>query len=249
MHDKPRTTGEFGSRRDACPVVDPTRPHDGITNIVLASEQLAGAHLLGVTGSFCAGAAEIKPVDSYVRASDVVAVYAVPPPADVRIDALWRTASAKLSASVLAVFDLIVSVWTQALDCCPDVSVQSRLAADETLRLVSSSPLAWDTLALSSTPHTLSPETGTGCLLLRVPNSTLTYVEMIHPLDFQVNEVTANEGSKSVQISRRLFRTHLEKGVILRARIRGAFVKRHDDQRTAANCYAAFAVADPPLGT
>jgi len=39
----------------------------------------------------------------------------------------------------------------------------------------------------------------------------------------------------------------LEKGVLLRTRVRGAFLRREGDARLAAALYAAFAAADPPL--
>jgi hypothetical protein len=41
----------------------------------------------------------------------------------------------------------------------------------------------------------------------------------------------------------------LEKGVILRARRRGVFVPRANDNEAAARCYEAFAKSPPPLTT
>jgi hypothetical protein len=40
----------------------------------------------------------------------------------------------------------------------------------------------------------------------------------------------------------------LEKGVMLRARVRGVFLPRRQDESLAAECHAAFAAAEPPLG-
>ena len=56
-------------------------------------------------------------------------------------------------------------------------------------------------------------------------------------------------GGDMLRIAHRLFRTNLEKGVILRARVRSVFLARRGDTAAAAQCYAAFATADPPLGT
>ncbi len=94
----------------------------------------------------------------------------------------------------------------------------------------------------------MGPDSGTGCLLFRMPDLDLSYVEMVHPADFQYDELRRDESGGDVAcITHRLFRTNLEKGVILRARVRGIFLKRSADMEIAAQCYAAFAGADPPL--
>ncbi len=99
-------------------------------------------------------------------------------------------------------------------------------------------------------PAAIGPDSGTGCLLFRLPGGDLSYAEMVHPADFQYDEFQPGESRGNVVcIAHRLFRTNLEKGVILRARVRGIFLKRPDDTQIAARCYAAFAGADPPLGT
>ena len=98
--------------------------------------------------------------------------------------------------------------------------------------------------------QSIGPESGAGCLLFRLPDVDLSYVEMVHPADFQHDELSPGRpGGGALRIAHRLFRTSLEKGVILRARVRGVFVNRRDDAEAAAECYAAFAAADPPLGT
>ncbi len=228
--------------------VNPACPHEGIGKFVVAGQDVIGAQLLGVTGAFLGGATEVKPVDVYMRADNVAVAYEEPLPGDARVDAMWRTVAAP-SDNVLGLVDLIVSVRTQSLDYCPDVSVQSRISAGEMLRLLSASPPTWSRLALDHLPQAIDPHCGTGCLLLRLREADLSYVEMIHPLDFQGDEVLANGGEGRARISRRLFRTHLEKGVILRARVRGAFIERRDDSQTAEACYAAFAASEAPLGT
>ena len=53
----------------------------------------------------------------------------------------------------------------------------------------------------------------------------------------------------TLRVSHQLFSERLEKGVILRARLRGVFLPRQRDTRVAAACYTAFAAAEPPLAT
>jgi hypothetical protein len=73
---------------------------------------------------------------------------------------------------------------------------------------------------------------------------------MVHPADFQRDELEWDGRYGGVwRVAHRLFCTNLEKGVILRARVRGVFFARQGDVAAAAECYAAFAAADPPLGT
>ena len=85
--------------------------------------------------------------------------------------------------------------------------------------------------------------------LRRRPNRVdLTYVEMIHPADFQHDAVGEdNPEGRTLRITHHLFRTNLEKGVILRARVRGVFLSQQNDAKVVAQCYARFAAADPPL--
>jgi hypothetical protein len=74
----------------------------------------------------------------------------------------------------------------------------------------------------------------------------VTYVEMVHPLDFVSSEFTAT-ASNEVEHSTRLFRGPLEKGVILRSRLRGVIVPRSGDVSAAIACYREFAASEPPL--
>ena len=55
---------------------------------------------------------------------------------------------------------------------------------------------------------TIAPPDGTGCLLFRMPGSDLTYVEMVHPADFQHDELSWDaSGGDTLRIAHRLFRT------------------------------------------
>ncbi len=98
-----------------------------------------------------------------------------------------------------------------------------------------------------SAPLRLSPADGPGCVLWRLPGEELSYVEMISPGDFHDDEAALDAAAHGSRLRHRLFPQSLEKGVLLRARVRGAFLPRADDCSRAAACYAAFAVAEPPL--
>ncbi len=83
-------------------------------------------------------------------------------------------------------------------------------------------------------------------MLFRWPQSEASYLEMIHPSDFGCDELAAC-GDGRLQLKHRLFSGSLEKGVILRARIRGGYLGSADDERVAAAAYREFLASPPPL--
>ena len=192
-----------------------------------------------------------EPIESYLRGDDLISAYETLGRRSMHVDALWRVVTPEPGEKFMAAVDLIVSVRTQQLDAWPEVAVQSSFPACETLRLHEVKPVRCQ--PLSQGPNTtviLGPNDGVGCLLFRQAGFALSYAEMVHPADFCYDQwiqgAVKDEGSRLVH---RLFRTELEKGVILRGRVRGVFVPRIDDTHLAAECYAAFAAGDPPLGT
>ena len=250
------------------------RPDDGLTNVIIGGNHLARARLLGIALSRAIETATADAVESYVRGADMIVVYEESSRWPVRVDAVWRAVAPAASAQFLAAVDLIVSVRTHLLNMRPDLAVESVIPSSDVFRLPNSRSAACEPLApvdkqpVGKEPTVITPETGAGCLLFRFPGVDFSYIEMVHPADFEHDELAGGVSGDAVhcgaavpaahcgaavpaalRITHRLFRTTLEKGVILRARVRGVFVNRHDDARSAADCYAAFATADPPLGT
>ena len=225
-----------------------TRPRHGLTDVVIAEQTFPAARLLGIVASMTAAAASDAPTENYIRGTDLIVASEEPGQSPIRVDCLWRATSPVAADLFLAAVDLVVSVRTQTLDSHPELAVASVVPANEVWRLQSlganrSAPLP------SEAPATIGPDSGTGCLLFRMPGARFSYVEMVHPADFQYDEFHRDESRRDLAcIAHRLFRTNLEKGVILRARVRGVFLKRPDDVEIAVQCYAAFAGADPPLG-
>ena len=231
--------------------LDSARPHDGFTNVAVAGQSLPAARLLGLIASSSAVPMNTPPTETYVRGPDLIVAYEKPGQWPVRVDCLWRAMPSGAGDQFLAAVELVVSVRTRAFDSQPELAVSSVVPAKEVFRLPSLDSDGWAPLCpTTAAPTTMGPDSGTGCLLFRTPDLDLSYVEMVYPADFQYDELRRDEsGGDVARITHRLFRTNLEKGVILRARVRGIFLKRPDDLQIAAQCYAAFAGADPPLGT
>jgi hypothetical protein len=195
-------------------------------------------------------------LDAYVRGPDLVATYDESPPAQLRTQSYWRiieTAefAADDASAVVAAFDLILSVNTSLLDNNPQSRVSSKIAAIETVFELVADAAGKLTFQEVDFTNSGSPagridrKTGTGCFIARFGNSELSFVQMVHPVDFCGAILDINQ--KSLAISHQLFQQRLEKGVILRARVRAAVLRRRDDLSTAQAAYVRFANAEPPL--
>jgi hypothetical protein len=174
-------------------------------------------------------------LDAYVRGRDLVALYDEARPDHLRTQVYWRALSANdLSASckpdhIVAAFELILSVNTSLLDSDPQVAVRSEISTSNSIVQLQVAP---------------APEAS--AVLVRLGNGKRSYVELVHPADAcrsWIDTQTAN----SAQINHLLFQQRLEKGVILRARIRAAIIASDHDEQLAAELYQHFATSEPPL--
>ncbi|MHC4178090.1 MAG: hypothetical protein ACYSWU_11325 [Planctomycetota bacterium] len=231
--------------------VDLGQPQEGLVEVSMGESRLAGAQLLGICTACFPLSEEILSVASHVRGSDLVSSYEESADRPVRIDARWRAVSPTPSEEFVAAVELAVSVQTHVLEDRPELSVRSSLSASEALRLLDAESGDFQPLVpLPEAPTTMRPEEGAGCLLFRPAGSELSYAQMVHPTDFRHDQLSGSpEDQGTMQVRHQLFSQRLEKGVILRARMRGVFLPRDGDARIAAACYAVFADAEPPLST
>jgi hypothetical protein len=146
--------------------------------------------------------------------------------------------------------ELIVSVQTSLLDSDPTLHVRSQVAADELWNINGFDPPSArnDTLRGSDSFVANYAGRGPACWLFRLTGEDSTYVEMVHPSD-HVSSRFQELGRGEVEHSTRLFRGPLEKGVILRSRLRGVLLPRSNDVAAAAACYREFITSEPPLTT
>ncbi len=227
--------------------VDLTQPAEGMVEVCAGGCRLGGCRLLAVAmPSFPVGDADSL-IERYVRGAELVGAYKESADHPVRVDVLWRAVGPNAGGRFVAAVELVVSVRTHVLEGCAELAVQSDVPACDTLRLTDADAAKYRP---SAPPLRMDPREGPGCLLFRLPDAELSYAEMVHPIDFREDELSSDPASAGpLRVRHRLFSTRLEKGVILRARVRGVFLPRQDDLRTAAACYRAFAAAEPPLNT
>jgi hypothetical protein len=231
--------------------VDLLRPAEGLVEVCSATGSLAGAHLLGIAIPWFPADEPPLCIEHYVRGADLVAAYGRPTNGPARVDALWRLLPPKRSEACMAAVELVVSVCTHLRESRPELAVQSELSPSEVLRLLDAESLGYQRLVPPpDPPMDLQPQDGPACLLFRPSGINLSYAEMVHPADFRHGQLWGKTGdSGMMRVRHQLFSERLEKGVILRWRVRGVFLSRQQDTHVAAACYAAFAAAEPPLST
>lgn len=184
--------------------------------------------------------------ETYVRGQDLVSTYFEEERRRIRAQ-IYRRAF-EWGAARAAAIDLIISVQTSLLDSDPTLKVRSTITAQEVLGLTNleQGTTTGDTPAGGVVVK--HEGKGPACWLFRLNAEDFTYVEMVHPADFVSNslqEVAPGE----IEHATRLFRGPLEKGVILRSRLRGVVLPRAGDVAAAIACYQEFAASEPPLTT
>jgi hypothetical protein len=181
------------------------------------------------------------------RGTDLVATYEEAGLRDLRIQVYWRIVDRSLVEPTTAAVDLILSVQTSRPEIYPTFSVSSLLRSSENQRLLASETAQFTACGESTDGIAFSASEGPGCFLFRGA-SRFSYAEMVHPADFQKSRLTYfGKRTGQSQLMHWFFDRPLEKGVILRSRLRGLFVPRDRDMELTAAEYRRFAASEPPL--
>lgn len=234
-------------------VVDVARPASGLTQLSFDGAAPPQATIAAIHPATIA-AVEIgrapsadEPIaECYVRGRDLVVTYAQSADRPWRTQVYWRAVDDDIAGQRAVGVDLQVSVQTSLLDLRPHVRTVTRLPAGELLHVGQSTatPLA------GSDWTTIDPPT---CVVARLPGRDSSYVEMVHPADLGRMTVRLADPRdttpRRATLASELFYDALEKGVILRARVRGLFVPRKGDVDAARCAYEQFLELAPPLTT
>lgn len=185
-----------------------------------------------------------EPVEWYARQCELVAWFSARRYWPVEVQAIWRAVPGSQQEAFAAAVELVIGVRTQQLEADPGLSVVGTLPCREVLGMEPPSgrkglgPWGWGHAGPT-----------TGAYLFRLGNGW-SYVEMVHPTTRLASQWWPAEGG-STRLRHRLFgepAEKLEKGVLLRAWIRGALLPQEDDLHRAARTYEAFLSGEPPLG-
>lgn len=205
---------------------DLAAPQRGLALLHHGNAPLAG-WLLGVTaqGDFAAagrsGAQSDRwePSDAYVRGDDLVVAYGAGPELPFGMQIYWR--AGELTSRRGVVLDAIVSIQTRAWEAFPEVSVTSALA-------INSADVDGDSVVLRH---------------LGLPWS---YAEVAKPGDFKQDAFNMGNGNMG-RIAWTFGREFMERGVIRRLQIRGAFVPADDDGTIVEYLRESLQAEAPPL--
>ena len=229
--------------------VDLARPAGGVFHIRVAGTHLNDLHILGVAMPWhVAGEADALD-DAYLRPASLAATYDASGDWPLRVDTVWRGVNRSSRHEFVAAIELLVSVRTDALNSQPRMAVESTFSDGEVALATDRNSDRFEPF-ISSTVDSASAgqDACRGCIVFRPAGSDLSYVEMVHPADFRRDELRGG-GDAPFGVRHHLFGDSLEKGVVLRARLRGVFVPRASDMQLASEQYAAFRASEPPLGT
>ncbi len=142
-----------------------------------------------------------------------------------------------------------MSTQTSRLDSCPRLQVASQVAAGEVLRPVDVERGEWASLRSTAGQNSTVAGGSVNCHLFRLSDVPYSYVEMAEPAAVESSTLDARDGPMSPQhrLTHELFADRLEKGVILRARVRGVLLDRAGDEQAALRHYQAFLHDELPL--
>jgi hypothetical protein len=212
-------------------------PATGIGQLAWNNAPLDGS-ILGVSAGE-SGA----PQEAFARGTDLVAVYETTGPQSFSWQVYWRAIERDGdSDGDVIVLDAILSFQTALLESFPGARTQSQLSADEAW-LVGS-----DGKSKKVDPQQFGsgPTDDCNCVVLRTSTGNWSYAEMTHPLDQGTFQLARSENGQTL-LQRELGGSFLEKGVIRRLRLRGAFLPRENDLGRAAGLFTELATESPPL--
>lgn len=230
--------------------INAAEPGLGMHHLTVFEQNCPGLSILGVTTDSLVASGQTL-VEWHTREHDQAASYESNQGKAVRLDLVWSVAGESDQGSsngCVAQFDLTLSARTNVLDWHPDVFAQSELPGGQIYCLADVAAARFAPVE-SIEAEEPADEQKPSCFWYRPVDAGWSYVEMVHPADVQLSRcIEAAAGEHRSRLSHHLFRPEsLERGVILRARLRGLFLPKDIDPATIAQMYAAFVAADPAL--
>lgn len=224
--------------------IDPREPLAGLQGITAFGESRPD-DVLAAVESFAAFD------EAYIRQGDLVVIGSRRESYPFRVQTYYRAGWVdELGEEGVTGLDVQISVQTDLLDANPRMRVFHRLPIQGPPLMGNAdglSPASGD--GLDGTKE-FPPDEG-GCLLLRLPGETISAVVLAHPADLVSVRLTQGDrdGAAVLSIQQDLFPLTLEKGVLLRARLRVAYVARENDVELAQRVHQQLLASPLPLTT
>jgi len=232
---------------DLSGTIDLSTPGTGLGQLCLADDRLAHLQLLGIArnGSTLAASPDQDP---YSRDNSLIIHYGDQVDASHHLQVQWRSIPPE-PGLFLGGLELILSFETPSQINLPEWTTMTQVGQQDILVPGGDSEQPW--ISLNEIPDaadsTSSAATnGAHMILCRFPEQQLSYLEMTPAAESSLTILPATEATRTLWGSRTPDRP-LEKGVILRQRVRGVFLPREKDTMLAEKAYAQFQALDPPL--
>ena len=194
---------------------------------------LAGSddRLLGID---LAAGNRVAPCDTWLRGDDLVAEYDLDDRRHLRASAMWHWLDGPPAS-----WEIVVSASTSLLESDPRVAVVCDVGSGAVAwGRRSDSGVVWTPLA---DDDAVLPPQAEGLLVAR---ATDTVILAVHPID--APRIQLARAGDRLRIACQLFASTLEKGVLLRSRVRAA-IAAADARGQAAAMMESLAAAPPPL--
>jgi hypothetical protein len=252
--DQRRATLELGSLTAQ---IDLDQPELGLQHLKLAGHVVTGAQLLGVELPLPDPARD-RFVEAYPRGDDLIATYADVGQPSFRWQVYWRAVPSRFPQAVAAI-EAIVSVQTGLLDSWPQLTLRSVLPTTGVAvwrGVLGGDGLQCERFDPGLTGKTITATDGWGCFGFELPDTAASYLEMVHPADFDSSSaeyvVAPSSGTcrtDGVSLRHPLFRERLEKGVILRSRVLALLLPEWPTCSRIADIQRPFFDEELPLTT
>jgi hypothetical protein len=184
------------------------------------------------------------PLEVYIRQRDLIATYAPSEGRNVQTQIYWRAAQADSVATI----ELILSAQTHLLDSRPSLVALSTLPAGAVFHLPEGTEHLTELAFDFQSRREFAADQCTPLFLFRPHGAAYSYAEMVQPADFAGASLELR-GEELLRFSHPLFAERLEKGVIRRVRLCGAFLPRDGDLERALRLYHNFIAEPLPLTT
>jgi hypothetical protein len=218
-------------------------PQRGLEQLRIAGTPLPGSTQRVVFAPDQTGvSAQLNEV--YVRGADLIAVYTQTKGQPFRASVYWRTVSTADDRMAHAAVDVMVSLETDLLESRPAVTIEATLLAREVLAL-DGRPVE-PAVAFNLAPPCQGGANRPQGFLIRLTGVDQSLALLVRPED--ACEVTAKWDTQGcVRVTHHLLCDPLEKGVILRARVRSVWGRGDVDLRAASAWYDTLVSEKLPL--
>gem|GEM_PF-2252555 len=232
--------------------IDLFNPAGGMKVRAARGENIVGARIFAI-GLSSASDSQSSNVEFFARGNDLIAIHWERPDSPFRAQIYWRWIPSVQAfkqcdnGQDIDALELILSIQTSLLDSDPALEVATALDAKGAGQLTEVVTAHFSERSASLGGSGLDAESGLGCFQFELAAGKLKYLEMVHPADFRNSRLSAVASPPGLRLSHRLFAERLEKGVILRSRLRSFFVPKDCPTTAIVSAYEEFADSEPPL--